>query len=123
MWAMMEKLRISLVGVDMVAGGLGGAGARSIAARLGSRRAKTPSRVPAAKREPEPAPGVGSVARQTRSTIHVEGQLSRKVALLALEDQIDSLADELGDRDLGLVVELLQPLVLLGRDVDGRGDL
>src|SRR3569623_227401 len=53
----------------------------------------------------------------------VRAQLAGQVSALALEDHIDALADEFGDRDLGLVVKLLQPLTLLGRDVDGCGDL
>src|SRR5262245_23328431 len=40
-----------------------------------------------------------------------------------VEDQVDALADVLSDRNAGLLVQLLEPLVLLRRDVDRRGDL
>src|SRR3569623_649864 len=53
----------------------------------------------------------------------VQAQLASQVPALALEHHVYALADELGDRDLRLVVKLLQPLVLLRRDVDGCGDL
>ena len=43
--------------------------------------------------------------------------------LLFLQHQIDPLADVLGDRDPGFLMERLESLVLLGGDVHGGGDL
>src|SRR5438132_10321291 len=46
--------------------------------------------------------------------------LAGQVVLVLLQDEIDPLADVLGDGDLGAIVQLFQPLVLLGRDVHRR---
>ena len=74
-----------------------------------------------AKSTPETAARVGrNAAKRSR---HLERQLSRQVVPLLLEDEIDALANVLRDRDLRLVVQLLELLALLGRDVDGRRDL
>ena len=45
------------------------------------------------------------------------------VLLVPREDQVDALADVLGDRHLGVLVEALERLVLLLGDVDRRRDL
>src|SRR4051794_943741 len=84
MWAMMEKLRMRRVGVDIGAGG---------------RR-----RWLAAERD-------------------VQCELSRKVVPFFFQDHVDPLPDVLGDRNARLRVQLLQLLVLLWGDVDGRGNL
>ena len=42
--------------------------------------------------------------------------------LVVLEHHVDPLADVHGDGDLGPLVQELEALVLLGRDVDGRRD-
>src|SRR6185295_2408916 len=52
-----------------------------------------------------------------------ERQLAWKVRLVLLQHEIDALADVDGDRYVGALVQDLQLLVLLGRDVDGRRDL
>src|SRR5262249_31290089 len=53
----------------------------------------------------------------------VESGLAGQNVLVLLEHQIDSLADVLSDRNLRLLVQELEHLVLLWRDVDRRGDL
>ena len=45
------------------------------------------------------------------------------MVFVLLEDEIDSLANVLGDRHFRLLVQDLELGVLLRRDVDGRGDL
>src|SRR5215468_4475773 len=45
------------------------------------------------------------------------------MVFVLLEDEIDALADVLGDRHFRLLVQDLELSVLLRRDVDGRGNL
>jgi hypothetical protein len=49
--------------------------------------------------------------------------LAGKRVLVALENEIDAFADVDGDGNLRSVVQQMQALVLLRRDVDGRGNL
>src|SRR5207302_1254107 len=58
-----------------------------------------------------------------RGSLLVEGHLAGELVLVLLEDEIDALADVLGDGDFGLRVELLELFVLFRSDVDGRRDL
>src|SRR5579871_2519154 len=54
---------------------------------------------------------------------NVQCELPRQVVPFFFEDHVDPLPDVLGDRDAGLRVWLLELIVLLGGDVDGRGNL
>src|SRR6478752_2053488 len=49
--------------------------------------------------------------------------LTRQMIAVLFEHELDALPDVLGHRNLGLRVELLERSILLGRDVDGGGDL
>src|SRR5579862_1186696 len=100
MCAMIEKLRIRCVGVD-IEGRAGGRGSSSYRARDLSSKCF-----------------LGLAPRGD-----VERELSGQVVLLQLEHEIDPLADVLGDGHLGLAVQQLELLALLRRDVDGRRDL
>src|SRR5688500_12072045 len=53
----------------------------------------------------------------------VQAELARQPFALAFEDQVDALPNVLGHRHLRLVMQELEQLVLLRRDVDGGGDL
>ena len=52
-----------------------------------------------------------------------KAHLARQRMLVALEHQVDPLPDVHCDRHLRATVQQMQPLVLLRRDVDGRGNL
>src|SRR5436190_9092152 len=52
-----------------------------------------------------------------------EKQLARKLARMTLEHEVDPFADVHGDWNLRAIVKQLQAFVLLGRDVNGRGNL
>src|SRR5450631_222249 len=53
----------------------------------------------------------------------VQCELSREVVPFFFQDHVDPLPDVLGDWNARLRVQLLELFVLLGRDVDGRGNL
>src|SRR5512140_442850 len=53
----------------------------------------------------------------------VERRLAGQLSLVLVEHQIDPLPDVLGHGHLGLLVQRLEALVLLGGDVDGGADL
>ena len=53
----------------------------------------------------------------------IERQLTGERLPVLLEHEVDALADVLRDGHTGPLVQELEPLVLLGRDVDGRRDL
>src|SRR5690242_16600684 len=59
--------------------------------------------------------------RPPRSGIR-ERHLPGKLVLVAFQDEIDTLADVDGDGHLRSVMQKVQTLVLLRRDVDGRRD-
>src|SRR5690606_11164106 len=52
-----------------------------------------------------------------------QAHLSGQGVLVALEHEVDALADVDGDGNLRSVVQQVQALVLLRRDVNGGGDL
>src|SRR2546423_13140031 len=58
------------------------------------------------------------------SLLKVEKRLlTRQVIAVLLQNQLDTLANVFGDRNLGFRVQLLERSVLFRRDVDRRGDL
>ena len=63
----------------------------------------------------------GLLASEVR--LELERELTGKMPSLLLQHQIDSLADVFGHWNTGFLVEELEELVLLGRDVHGRRDL
>ena len=65
------------------------------------------------------------VEAQTLANVYLalDANLAWHLVFVAIEHQVDSLPDVLGDRHLGAVVQLFQPRILLRRDVDGRRDL
>src|SRR5688572_15337827 len=95
MWAMIEKLRMRRVGVGT---GIWGR------ERRGAARAWLD--------------GVARILSQL-----FQAQLPGHPLALAFEDEVDALPNVLGHGHLGLVMQELEQLVLLRRDVDGGGDL
>src|SRR5437016_367195 len=95
MWAMMEKFRIRLVGCALSSGRLS----------------------PASWEEPI-GRSLGLLGPR-----RLERHLARQHVLVMLEHHVDTLADVDGDRHLGSLVQKLQPIILLRRDVDGGRDL
>ena len=65
----------------------------------------------------------GTVIGGTRDAIYLPDRLPWERVAVLVEHEIDALADVFGHRHLGLVVQLLQPRVLLRRDVDRGGNL
>src|SRR5947207_95050 len=53
----------------------------------------------------------------------IQGELSRKLASVFVEHEIDTFADVHGHRDLGAIMELFELVALLRGHVDGRGNL
>src|SRR5512137_1163036 len=77
---------------------------------------------PAAPRMTTRLPAMGG-GRLPLPVEFVQRELAGERGAVFLEDEVDALPDVLGDRHLRPIVEQLEPLVLLGRDVHGRGDL